>query len=45
MDFEFEECIEMFEFIEDAATCYSSCLVVSKKNKCCTVVIAIIYLM
>ena len=45
MDLKFEECLDMFEFIEDAATIYSSCLVVSTKNKCSTVVISIIYLM
>lgn len=45
IDIDYEECREIFEFIEDATTSYSSCLVISQKNKCCTVVLAIIYLM
>jgi hypothetical protein len=36
---------EMFEFIEDATLNYSSCLLVSTKNKCCTVAVAIVYML
>lgn len=36
---------EMFNYIEEATTNYSSCLVVSTKNKCCTVAVAIVYML
>ena len=35
----------LVKFIEDATSKYNSCLIVSLKNKCCAVVVAIIYLM
>ena len=39
-----QEARALFEFIEDASRKYNSCLIVSQRNKCCTVVIAIMYL-
>lgn len=39
-----KEARAIFEFIEEACTNYNCCLVISQRNKCCTVVIAIIYL-
>lgn len=35
--------LNIFQFIESAVASYSSCLIVSQKNRCSTIVIAIIY--
>lgn len=40
-----KDCKELFDFIEDAVMRYGSCMVVSQRNKCATIVVAIIYLM
>ena len=39
-----KQCKAIYEFIEDAGKRYNSCLIISQRNKCCTVVIAILYL-
>ena len=36
---------KMFDFIEEAVQNYTSCLIVSRWNKCATVAVAILYLM
>ena len=36
---------EMFRFIQEAVQSFNSCLIVSQRNKCGTVVVAIVYLM
>ena len=36
---------QLVGFIEDATQDYNSCLIVSPKNKCCSVVVAMVYLM
>lgn len=36
---------ELYRFIHEAVQNFSSCLIVSQRNKCVTVVVAILYLM
>ena len=36
---------EIYRFIQEAVMNFNSCLIVSQRNKCSTVVVAIIYLM
>ena len=35
--------LDIFNFIEEAVNSYCSCLIVSQRNKCTTIVIGIIY--
>lgn len=41
----YHEMKRLFQFIEHAVSNHRGCLIVSLKNKCCTVVMAIIYLL
>ena len=38
-------CLKIFKFVEEAVLNYSSCMVVSVKNRCSSIVVAIVYLM
>ena len=37
--------MKLFQFIEDATSNYKSCMIVSKFNKCSTVVVGMVYFM
>ena len=38
-------CLKIFKFVEEAVINYSSCMVVSVRNRCSSIVVAIVYLM
>ena len=38
-------CLKIFKFVEEAVVNYSSCMVVSVRNRCSSIVVAIVYLM